>query len=86
MSAIILIFRSRNNALTIRSFLLANNVFAKLIDTPRALSASCGLAVEIVGQAGEFLKQILLENNKMSLVEGVYGIHFEDNQKRYVLI
>ena len=47
MNDIIVVFRSRNDALTFNSKLAKYGVYGKVVNTPRALSASCGLSVRV---------------------------------------
>lgn len=81
MNCIILIFRCRNDALSVRGFLLANNVLAKVIDAPRQLSPSCGLALEVSGYSAANLRTML--GGKFSFVAGMYAIDKRGNKKAY---
>lgn len=51
MSDIIVVFRSRAQALSFSSALSAHGVSGKIVNTPRALSSSCGLSVRVSGFA-----------------------------------
>lgn len=51
MSDIIVVFRSRSDALSFNSRLKAYGVSGKVVNTPRALSLSCGLSVRVGGFA-----------------------------------
>lgn len=86
MSAIILIFRCRNDALLLRSFLLSNNVFAKVVDAPRQLSSSCGLAVEVQNFEANFLRELLQSCNKEKLVAGIFDVTWNNNIRSFVRV
>lgn len=51
MNDIIIVFRSRSEALAFNSRLASKGVGGKVVNTPRALSASCGLSVRVSGFA-----------------------------------
>ena len=56
MNDIIVVFRSRGDALRFISVLSARGVQGRIVNTPRALSASCGLSVRV----GGFAKSVAL--------------------------
>lgn len=51
MNDIIVVFRSRTDALSFNSRLASYGVSGKVVNTPRALSLSCGLSVRVGGFA-----------------------------------
>ena len=51
MNDIIVVFRSRSAALSFASALRSHGVSGRVVNTPRALSASCGLSVRVGGFA-----------------------------------
>ena len=51
MKDIIVVFRSRSDALSFNSRLRSYGVSGKIVNTPRALSLSCGLSVRVGGFA-----------------------------------
>ncbi|MEG1608923.1 MAG: DUF3343 domain-containing protein [Clostridia bacterium] len=83
MSAIILIFRCRNDALLLRSFLLANNIFAKVVDAPRQLSSSCGLAIEVPNYNAIFLQDLLRNSYKDNLVVALYNVLWRNGNRSF---
>lgn len=56
MNDIIVVFRSRADALAFSSRLNSHGVSGKVVNTPRALSRSCGLSVRV----GGFAKSVAL--------------------------
>ncbi len=56
MNDIIVVFRSRADALSFSSRLFKHGVSGKVVNTPRALSRSCGLSVRV----GGFAKSVAL--------------------------
>ncbi len=56
MNDIIVVFRSRSEALSFASALRSHGVSGRVVNTPRALSESCGLSV----RAGGFAKSVAL--------------------------
>ncbi len=51
MSDIIVVFRSRSEALAFNSLLASRGVRGRVVNTPRALSAGCGLSIVASGFA-----------------------------------
>ncbi len=51
MNDIIAVFRSRAEALSFNSSLAARGLAGRIVNTPRALSSSCGLSVRLSGFA-----------------------------------
>lgn len=49
MNDIIVVFRSRSDALSFNSRLRSYGVSGKVVNTPRSLSLSCGLSVRVGG-------------------------------------
>lgn len=46
-----MVFRSRTEALKFRTYLFSYGIDAKVVNTPRELSVSCGLSLRISGDA-----------------------------------
>lgn len=56
MNDIIVVFRSRSAALSFASALRSHGASGRVVNTPRALSASCGLSV----RTGGFAKSVAI--------------------------
>lgn len=50
MQYLIIAFRSRNDALTIRSILLNNKIMSETVNTPMEIAKSCGISLKINSQ------------------------------------
>lgn len=47
MNYLVIVFRSRNDALALRSYLSGRGVSSTAINAPRSISQSCGIALKI---------------------------------------
>lgn len=84
MNYTIIVFRSRNETMTFYKIIANYGLFCSVINTPRALSASCGVSVKIdrrlIAQSLNILK-----TKKFSTFNGIYEISFinrKENIKR----
>lgn len=71
---IIVTFKSKNQAMLYSNLLLQKNIKNKVINTPRFLSLSCGLSVELDAKEIFYAKKILKEYPFDSL-GGIYTIN-----------
>lgn len=71
---IIVTFKSKNQAMLFSNMLSQRHVKNKVINTPRFLSLSCGLAVETLTMYIAFVREILSGYNFDSL-GGIYVIN-----------
>ena len=59
MNYLVIVFRSRSDALSTRNYLAARGVSSSVINAPRSLTHSCGLALKINGVTPSVLTGLL---------------------------
>lgn len=81
---VVITFRSRNDALSIREVLSRLGIGVAVIDTPRQVTSSCGLAIKVRGITAGKIKNIIYANNLANKISAIYEVHEEGNMKRYI--
>ena len=71
---IIVTFKSRNQAMLFSSLLTQSRVPNKVINTPRNLSASCGLSVKL-SKTHEIISRRLLSEHNFDSLGGIYVVN-----------
>lgn len=67
-------FQSTHNAIKSKSIFTKENITLNVIPTPRAISSSCGMSIQVIDETPlEKLKQLIGENEI-----SIYGI-FDEN-------
>ena len=71
---IIVVFKSRNQAMVFSSLLSQKNIFNRVINTPRSISTSCGLSVKVSKVQEGYVRKILMSDNFDSF-SGIYVVN-----------
>ena len=68
-------FRSRNDALAMRSYLSSRGVTSATVNAPRSLTQSCGLALKIqsVSSSTRRIDKILPVQGQVLVISSIYG-------------
>ncbi|MDE6361405.1 MAG: DUF3343 domain-containing protein [Clostridia bacterium] len=81
----LIIFRSRNDALAMRSYLSSRGVISATVNAPRSLTQSCGLALRIQGVSTQALVG-LIKSCPAKVRCSVYQAYMGQGGIRYSLI
>ncbi|MDE6189095.1 MAG: DUF3343 domain-containing protein [Clostridia bacterium] len=82
MNYLVIIFRSRSDALSMRSYLAARGVSSAVINAPRSITHSCGLALKITSVTPSTLSS-LLKSSPTKVQYGVFYAQYEQGGIRY---
>ncbi|MDE5756693.1 MAG: DUF3343 domain-containing protein [Clostridia bacterium] len=81
----LIIFRSRNDALAMRSYLSSRGVTSATVNAPRSLTQSCGLALKIQGVSVQSLVG-LIKSCPAKVRCAVYQAYMGQGGIRYSLV
>ena len=76
MNYLVITFRSRSDALAMRSYLSARGLPCSTINAPRGLTQSCGIALKIQGASTLSVSQMMHSISGISWT-GRHKIHFD---------
>ena len=72
MNYLVIVFRSRSSALSMRNYLSARGVASAVINAPRSLTHSCGLALKVTGVTPSVLMGLL----KSSPTKAPFSVYY----------
>ena len=78
MKYIVVMFNSRNDTMRFYSLIKRYNGFCSIINTPHALSRSCGISIKIGNNLIPISSQIV-RNNNFSSFKGIFEIDMHTN-------
>ncbi|MBD5085829.1 MAG: DUF3343 domain-containing protein [Clostridiales bacterium] len=85
MNYLVIVFRSRNDALTMRSYLASRGVSCAIINAPRSITHSCGIALKINNISPLMLSK-LMKSSPSKVQYTVYSAYAEQGGIGYRLI
>lgn len=85
MNYLVITFRSRSDALAMRSYLSAKGVPCSTINAPRGLTQSCGIALKIQGASALGISQ-MIKSCPTKVRYSLYQAYYGQGGIRYTLI
>ena len=83
MKYTVVVFTSRNDTMKFYRFIKNFGLFCSVINTPRSLSASCGVSVKIDKRLLVYSSSIIRQNNLLSF-KGIFDIEIVGRKENII--